>query len=230
VDLSQEMEHSGEPVAWSVSRSVMPYWKRGMDVCAGVLGLLLLWPLFIAVGVFIKVVSPGPAFFRQERVGYRGSTFYLWKFRTMHPDTDTTSHQQLWKQLVSSDDAGDTKAMHKLDRDPRVILFGDFLRRSGLDEIPQLFNVLKGEMSLVGPRPALSYEVAHYEAWHMGRFNAMPGITGLWQVSGKNRLTFKEMADLDIAYGQNVSFWLDLKIILKTPLAILREFQKPGES
>jgi len=235
------MERSGKPDGrrgplppewWCAARAVMPWWKRAMDVSVAVSGLALLAPVFVALGIFIKAISPGSPFFRQERVGHRGVKFFMWKFRTMHPDADPARHQQLWTALVPREDgcgegvAG--KAMAKLEQDPRVIPFGDFLRRSGLDELPQLFNVLLGQMSLVGPRPPVPYETAWYQDGHWGRFNAVPGITGLWQVSGKNRLSFMEMVRLDIYYGQHVSPWLDLKIILKTPLAIRREFQRPG--
>jgi lipopolysaccharide/colanic/teichoic acid biosynthesis glycosyltransferase len=190
-----------------------PLWKRGFDIFGSVVGLVLLFPLFFFIAIFIKIVSPGPIFFKQQRVGRGGKLFTCWKFRTMHVDIDTSPHEQYFKELTRT-----KKPMTKLDmdEDPRIIPLGNLLRQSGLDELPQLINVLRGEMSLIGPRPPITYEVREYESWHKKRFDTMPGLTGLWQVSGKNRTTFNEMIRLDITYGEKISLWSEARIFLKT--------------
>ncbi len=206
-----------------VGQRRLPRWKRAIDFGGAFLGLIVLSPLFLLVGLFIKRVSPGPVFFRQERIGYDGEPFIFMKFRSMHVNRSEDVHREYLVGLINGaadgEDAG--PAMTKLQNDPRIIPFGNFLRKTCLDELPQLINVLRGEMSLVGPRPPIPYEVAEYLRWHNGRFDAVPGMTGLWQVSGKNRLSFKEMIRLDIRYAREVSFWLDMKILAKTPMAIL---------
>jgi lipopolysaccharide/colanic/teichoic acid biosynthesis glycosyltransferase len=192
-------------------------WKRTLDWALIVLALPLWAPLMLAIGLAIKFLSPGPMLFKQERVGFRGRRFTCLKFRTMKCNADTTTHEQYLKQLAQSQ-----QPMTKLDSaDPRLIPGGAILRATGLDELPQLFNVLQGDMSLVGPRPCTTYEYATYHAWHLERFEALPGLTGLWQVSGKNKTTFEEMMLLDIHYARNQSLGLDVKIIFKTPLALL---------
>ncbi len=172
----------------------------------------------LLVGLLIRIVSTGPILFKQERVGYLGERFLCLKFRTMFVDADTKVHQGHLNQLIHSD-----APMLKIDSrgDKRIIPFGRLLRATGLDELPQLINVLNGEMSLVGPRPCVSYEYEQYQEWQHERFNTLPGLTGLWQVSGKNRTTFTEMMHLDIQYVRNRSLWLDLKIIFKTVPALL---------
>jgi lipopolysaccharide/colanic/teichoic acid biosynthesis glycosyltransferase len=182
--------------------------------------MILLSPLALLVTLLIKIVSPGPVFFRQERVGYLGRRFTLWKFRTMQVNADTTVHQKYLSKLMTSG-----KEMTKLDngQDHRIIPFGHLLRATGIDELPQLLNVLLGEMSLIGPRPCLAYEVREYLPWQMRRFDAVPGLTGLWQVSGKNRTTFREMMALDIRYAKKPAFPLDVMIFLKTLPAIARQ-------
>jgi lipopolysaccharide/colanic/teichoic acid biosynthesis glycosyltransferase len=202
-----------------LSPPVLP-WKRMLDILGALAGLILLSPLFLFLTIFIKVVSPGPVFFKQKRVGYMGKPFTLWKFRTMKADNDTATHQQHVRNLIQGGDP-----MKKLDekRDPRIIPLGRVLRRSCVDELPQLINVLRGEMSLVGPRPCLPYEAREYHLWQKRRFDTVPGMTGLWQVSGKNRTTFKEMIRLDIAYVMRRSPWLDVRIILKTIPVIFLE-------
>jgi lipopolysaccharide/colanic/teichoic acid biosynthesis glycosyltransferase len=168
-------------------------------------------------------VSKGPVFFRQERVGYRSRVFHLWKFRTYEVDADTAQHRDYLSSLINaSQQQADTPQppMTKLDHVPGIIPFGKLLRKSCIDELPQLINVLLGQMSLVGPRPPIAYEVQQYADWHRGRLDAVPGMTGLWQVSGKNRLTFNEMVSLDIQYSRRKSFYLDTRILLKTPIAI----------
>jgi lipopolysaccharide/colanic/teichoic acid biosynthesis glycosyltransferase len=188
-------------------------WKRSLDLAIVVLmapGLLLL-----AAGVALVVIcgSRGPVLFRQRRVGYKGRQFTCYKFRTMQVDADSASHQGHTRHLMKNE-----VPMTKLDArsDPRLIPLGGMLRATGLDELPQLINVVRGEMSIVGPRPCIPYEYELYEPWQRRRFDAVPGLTGLWQVSGKNRTTFKEMIRLDIEYSERSSLWLDLKIILKT--------------
>lgn len=191
----------------------LPAWKRLMDITAA-LGLLLISaPLFLVLAAYIKAVSPGPVFFRQTRLGYRAAPFTFLKFRTMCANNDSGCHEAHLKELIGSD-----RPMEKLDsgRDPRIIPGGRVLRKMCIDELPQLINVLRGEMSLVGPRPCLPYEAVEYLRWHSQRFDVLPGLTGLWQVSGKNRLTFKQMIRLDIAYCQRISPWLDLAIMLRT--------------
>ena len=169
------------------------------------------------------MVSPGPIFFCQERIGCGGKRFTFIKFRTMTPNCDTTTHQQYFGDLIKCDDPDSTPMAKLDDSNPQIIPFGKLLRKTYLDELPQLINVLRGDMSLVGPRPPIPYEVAEYVKWHNGRFDAVPGMTGLWQVSGKNKLAFQEMVRLDISYSRNLSLLSDLKILLLTPLAILSE-------
>lgn len=197
-----------------------PAWKRAMDIVGSLLSLVLLAPLLLLIASVIKMVSPGPVLYTQTRVGYLGKTFTLWKFRTMKRNADASVHQKLLSNLIHFE-----RPMTKLDLndDQRIIPFGSLLRLSGLDELPQLINVLRGEMSLVGPRPCLPYEAREYLLWQTRRFDAVPGITGLWQVSGKNSTTFKEMMRFDITYARKSSFWLDVKIILKTIPAIITQ-------
>lgn len=197
-------------------------WKRTMDIVCSFFGLLLLLPFLAFVALMIKIVSPGPILYKQQRVGRTGKIFNFYKFRTLKMNNDVTVHQKYLKRLIKEDSNRD-KPMEKLEDDYNVILMGDFLRKSCIDELPQLLNVLRGEMSLVGPRPCIPYEAEEYLSWHARRFDITPGMTGLWQVSGKNKTTFKEMIRMDIEYISKQSFWLDIKILLKTPLVILSE-------
>ncbi|HEX9047469.1 MAG TPA: sugar transferase [Verrucomicrobiae bacterium] len=209
----------------------LPGWKRALDVAVIFLALPLVLPLAIGIGLLIRLVSAGPILFKQERVGYRGRPFLCFKFRTMHCGAETNSHQGHLQQLMDAD-----APMIKLDRaDSRIIPCGRILRATGLDELPQLMNVLRGEMSVVGPRPCLGYEAARYLPWQMERFNAVPGLTGLWQVSGKNRTTFTRMMQLDIEYARTKNLALDVKIICKTLPALLTQVadsrpQKKGKA
>ncbi|MBW2202647.1 MAG: sugar transferase [Deltaproteobacteria bacterium] len=189
----------------------IPGWKRAFDMICSSTGLIVLSPLLMLVAIMIKIVSPGPVFFVQERVGYLGKHFGLLKFRTMKANTDTSVHEDYIRELMKTGES-----MKKLEHDPRIIPCGNLLRKTGLDELPQLINVVRGQMSLVGPRPCLPVEFEGYLQWHKRRFYTAPGITGLWQVSGKNRLTFKEMIRRDITYEQKRSLGLDLKILFKT--------------
>jgi lipopolysaccharide/colanic/teichoic acid biosynthesis glycosyltransferase len=190
--------------------SPLPAWKRSIDLIGACLGMIVLSPLFAATALLVKVGSPGPIFFRQERVGLGGKIFRIWKFRTMHVSNDAGAHRQYVRELLQGDGA-----LQKLDRQCRMIPLGGPLRTLAVDELPQLINVLKGEMSLVGPRPdVLAFE--DYQPWQRARFQVTPGMTGLWQVSGKNRTTFNEMVRLDIAYARRRSLRLDFAILLRT--------------
>ena len=191
----------------------IPSWKRLMDVAGALLLIVLLSPMFLLLSIYIKCTSTGKVIFRQERVGYKGKLFSFLKFRTMRENNDSCSHRDYLKELIRS-----SLPMEKLDRDrdPRIIPGGRVLRKACLDELPQLFNVLRGEMSLVGPRPCIPYEAEEYLRWHTQRFDILPGMTGLWQVSGKNKLSFEQMIRLDIAYTNRMSPMQDLKILLLT--------------
>jgi lipopolysaccharide/colanic/teichoic acid biosynthesis glycosyltransferase len=182
--------------------------------------MVFLFPLFVIVGATVAIVSPGPIFLKQTRVGYQGRPFTIWKFRTMKVGSNTAMHEAHFEKLMAAD-----APLTKLDvkGDPRIIPLGNLIRRCCLDELPQLFNVLGGSMSLVGPRPCLAFAVSQYLPWQRRRCDAFPGMTGLWQVSGKNKTTFKEMLRLDIAYVQQKTLALDLSIILRTVPAVLRE-------
>ena len=195
-------------------------WKRILDITLILLTLPIWLPVVLVIALWIKIVSPGPIFFRQERVGFRGKRFMILKFRTMKTNVETAIHERHLEQLIQSD-----RPMTKLDAsgDPRIIRGGRFLRATGLDEVPQLCNVLRGEMSLVGPRPCTIKEFQRYQPWQQQRVNAAPGLTGYWQVNGKNKTTFTEMINLDIFYTKNMSLWLDLAIILKTVPSILKQ-------
>lgn len=201
--------------------------KRAMDVVGSLVGLTLFAPLFAAIAVAIKVTSKGPIFFKQERVGEHGRPFIFLKFRSMHTNNDERVHKQWFDNFVSGQaklhkTAGNGGGVFKMTVDPRVTRIGRILRRTSLDELPQFINVLKGEMSLVGPRPPIPYEVDSYQTWHRGRIlEAKPGLTGLWQVSGRSRVTFDEMVRLDLQYARTWSLWLDIKILLQTPRAVL---------
>lgn len=200
-----------------VSPSQLPSWKRALDVTCILLALPVLVPVGILIAAFIKIVSPGPAFFRQQRVGTNGKGFMCLKFRTMKVNADTTIHRNHLKQLISSN-----RPTAKLDgRDKRLIFGGLILRAMGVDELPQLINILRGEMSLVGPRPCTPYEFELFSPRHQRRCEAPPGLTGLWQVSGKNKTTFEEQMNLDLYYVEHKSLWLDVKIIALTIPAIL---------
>lgn len=200
----------------------MPFWKRSMDIIGSAIGLLILSPLLLFVAVMIKLVSHGPIFFAQERIGKSRRIFKLLKFRSMKVDNDVAVHREYLKELINGDGNGD-KPMVKMESDDRIFPFGRFIRKTCLDELPQLINVFKGDMSLVGPRPCIPYEAEDYLRWHARRFDITPGMTGLWQVSGKNRTTFKEMIRLDIKYAVELTFWLDIMILFKTPFVVFKQ-------
>lgn len=196
--------------------------KRFFDIVFSLLLLVMLAPVFGIIALIIKLTSEGPAIFTQKRVGYNGRLFNFYKFRSMYTNNDEHIHENYIKNLIAGNvdkinNGSDQDPLFKLKNDPRVTPIGRFLRKTSLDELPQLWNVLKGDMSLIGPRPPIPYEVEAYEPWHLRRLYEMkPGITGLWQVSGRNKLSFSEQVRLDINYVKKWSFWLDLKILLKT--------------
>src|SRR5437773_913545 len=198
----------------------LPIWKRFIDLAVVTLLFPLWLPVMTLVALWVAVTSPGPVFYRQPRIGFKGRRFMLVKFRTMKVNAETHIHEAYLEHLMVSD-----RPMIKLDAtgDPRLIFGGKFLRATGLDELPQIFNVLRGEMSLVGPRPCTPNEFAHYAPWQRERVNGLPGLTGYWQVNGKNKTTFNEMIAMDLFYLENVSILLDLKIMLKTGAIIARQ-------
>ena len=201
----------------ATSVRIVPAWKASLDITC-ILLLLPLWlPLMILLMLVTRIASPGPIFYRQKRIGLGGRHFFIWKFRTMRLSADTQTHEVYFENLMRVD-----CPMTKLDAygDPRLAPFGRVLRASGLDELPQIFNVLHGEMSLVGPRPCTPNEFDHYEPWQRRRVNCLPGLTGYWQVNGKNKTTFRQMIEMDLVYLRNMSIWLDLKIMLKTGTAM----------
>lgn len=204
----------GRPYIGFAPAARVSWLKRAVDLVATGLGLLLISPLLLAITLAIKLDSPGPVFYRQERVGKHGQRFKMLKFRSMRPDAD--------KLLVLLRERNEASGpLFKMRRDPRVTRVGRVLRRLSLDELPQLLNVLRGEMSLVGPRPPLPSEVAEYEDWQFGRLRAVPGITGLWQVSGRSEVPFQDMVRLDLHYIRNWSLGLDLEILLRTIPAVV---------
>jgi lipopolysaccharide/colanic/teichoic acid biosynthesis glycosyltransferase len=204
----------------------IPIAKRLMDITGSILALLLFSPLLFATAIAVKLTSKGPVFFKQKRVGQYGRSFTFLKFRSMHFQSSDAVHQDYIKRFIAgeigrSEQSDGGKPVYKLTNDPRLTRIGAFLRRSSLDELPQLFNVLRGDMSLVGPRPPVPYEVNCYNAWHRRRlWSAKPGITGMWQVMGRSRVSFDEMVRLDLRYAKSWSLWLDTKILLKTPMAV----------
>lgn len=201
--------------------------KRGMDIAGSLFLLLLLSPIFFLIAVAIKLTSHGPVFFRQQRIGEHGVPFTFLKFRSMYVNNDSSQHKEYVRQLIAGEaekqpSNGNGQGIFKLTNDPRITRVGSFLRRTSLDELPQFFNVLSGEMSLVGPRPPVAYEVEAYATWHRRRvLEAKPGITGLWQVHGRSRVGFDDMVRLDLQYARQSSPWLDLKILLQTPKAVI---------
>jgi len=223
----------------SEQRRLYLAFKRAADVLVAGALLVLLSPLLLAIAILIVLDTPGPAIFKQERVSLRRhrddhrttwkvGTFTFHKFRTMHKDADSRIHRAFAQAFIRNDSGGmatlqgGESQVCKLVNDPRVTGFGKWLRKSSLDELPQLWNVLKGDMSLVGPRPPLPYELDSYEPWHYQRLEATPGMTGLWQVTARSAASFDEMVALDLQYIERQSFWLDLKILLETPFAVFR--------
>jgi len=200
--------------------------KRGMDILGSLVLLFLLSPLFLVIAGLVKLSSRGPALFRQIRIGQMLKPFMMCKFRTMYANADHGIHHNYVSWFITSsgkEQAQDENTVFKLTNDPRITPIGQFLRKTSLDELPQLWNVLVGQMSLVGPRPPLWYEVQQYKPWHRHRvLQAKPGITGLWQVTGRSRTTFDEMVRLDLRYARGRSLWADIKILLATPAAVIK--------
>ena len=204
--------------------------KRAIDILGSLLMLIVLSPLLLFIAGLIKLTSRGPVVFKQERLGKFGQPFTFLKFRSMHTETDHKIHEEYVEKFISGDQESSSqdtslapKGVYKITNDPRVTLIGRFLRKTSLDELPQVLNVLKGEMSLVGPRPPIAYEFSRYDVWQRRRvLEAKPGITGLWQVKGRSRTTFDDMVRLDLSYISHRSFWLDLSILLRTPWAVLK--------
>ena len=201
--------------------------KRAMDVCGAATALAILSPAFLVLAALVKITSKGPVFFRQQRVGRYGLNFEFLKFRSMYVSTDAAIHKEYVRNFIAGKTAassgdGTKKTVYKITNDPRVTWIGKIMRRTSLDEIPQFWNVLCGEMSLVGPRPPIPYEIEAYDIWHRRRLlESRPGITGLWQVHGRSKTTFDEMVRLDLQYSRMWSPMLDVKILLQTPRAVL---------
>jgi lipopolysaccharide/colanic/teichoic acid biosynthesis glycosyltransferase len=201
--------------------------KRMMDILGSVLALVLCSPLFAIIALAIKATSKGPVFFKQQRIGQYGKRFTFLKFRSMHIGNDPSIHQKYVTKLIAGQaerkpSNGNGDGVYKLTNDERVTRVGALLRRTSFDELPQFLNVLTGDMSLVGPRPAIPYEVAAYKTWHRRRLlEVKPGITGLWQVNGRSRVKFDDMVRLDLQYARNWSPWMDIKILLRTPGAVV---------
>jgi len=202
--------------------------KRMIDIAVSGGALILCGPLLLIIALAVKASSKGPAFFRQRRVGQFGQCFTFLKFRTMYVDNDHTVHREYVRKLINSPAeceliAGSADGVYKLTKDKRVTRVGKVLRRTSLDELPQLINVFRGEMSLVGPRPPIPYEVAAYQTWHRRRvLEVKPGITGLWQVTGRSSVKFDDMVRLDLRYAMAWTPWLDVKILMRTPLAVIK--------
>ena len=203
--------------------------KRTIDVLGSASLLILFAPVFLAIALAVKASSKGPIFFRQQRVGRYGKTFTFLKFRSMYADNDASVHQEFVTRMIasglgpSSQKPAANQGVFKLTNDRRVTNIGKFLRRTSLDELPQFVNVLRGDMSLVGPRPPIPYELAAYQTWHRRRLlGVKPGITGLWQVVGRSRVQFDEMVRLDLRYASTWTPWLDIKILVRTPLAVIK--------
>jgi len=203
------------------------WFKRAFDLLVSLLALLVTAPLMLVLALLIKRSSPGPVFYIQERLGRDGRPFNFYKFRTMEHNSDDTIHRQFAAMFINGDEEGCSRSnqgeqLFKLKADPRVTAIGAWLRKTSLDELPQLFNIIKGDMSLVGPRPPISYEIENYQPWHMERLKAVPGLTGVWQVSGRSQVSFDEMVRMDIGYINDWSFRQDMAIILKTVPVVLK--------
>ena len=211
-----------EPAQERVGSPAWAFAKRSFDLLFALTALLALLPLLLAIALAIKLDSRGPVFFRQRRLGRDLRRFPVMKFRTMYQDVSPEAHRRYIEQLARAE-ASDDEGLKKLVDDPRVTRVGRVLRKLSLDEVPQFFNVVAGQMSLIGPRPALDYELEHYEARHFDRFEVRPGLSGLWQVSGRNRLGFREMLDLDAEYVRRYGAGTDLSIFLKTPRAVVSD-------
>jgi len=200
--------------------------KRCMDIAISLAVLILFSPVYLAIAIAVKLSSKGPVFFKQERLGQFGKTFKCLKFRSMVVNNDLKIHQKFIEGVINGTNKGETDGqgapVYKMTNDPRITRIGRFIRRTSLDELPQFINILRGEMSLVGPRPPLAYEYAVYDIWHRRRvLEVKPGLTGLWQVRGRSRVRFDDMVRLDLRYAREWSLWLDMRIILETPRVVV---------
>jgi lipopolysaccharide/colanic/teichoic acid biosynthesis glycosyltransferase len=196
--------------------------KRVFDLALAVPAVIVSTPILIIAAALVRLTSPGPALFRQIRIGLHERPFTMFKLRTMHADSDDRAHREFnVRELLGIAGPGTSDGIYKIEDDPRITRVGRFLRRFSIDELPQLFNVLRGDMSLVGPRPSLPWEVALYTPEQRRRHEIRPGITGLWQVSGRNRLSMPEMLALDVAYAEQHTLLLDISILLRTPCSVL---------
>jgi lipopolysaccharide/colanic/teichoic acid biosynthesis glycosyltransferase len=212
-----------DPLPDMTSKRTFRLIKRVTDILGSLFALVVLSPLLLAIALAIKLTSPGPVLFRQQRVGRFGEPFTFLKFRSMFLSNDDTIHREYVTRFIKADrngSSGGGERVFKIEDDPRVTAIGRILRRTSLDELPQFLNVLRGEMSLVGPRPAIPYEVNCYDVWHKLRLLVKPGITGLWQVHGRSRVPFDGMVRLDLNYVTSWSLWLDIKLLLQTPWAV----------
>jgi lipopolysaccharide/colanic/teichoic acid biosynthesis glycosyltransferase len=223
-DQSNEAMLYPSPSLGQVEKRIHTALKRGSDIALSGMAIILLLPLLVVVAVVIKATSPGPVLFKQERIGRGGKRFQLYKFRSMYINNNSTIHKEFVKRLIAgqTSSASRENVPYKIKDDPRVTGFGRFIRKMSIDELPQLINVLKGDMSLVGPRPPIDYEVEAYKVWHRSRImEARPGITGLWQVLGRSRTSFEGMVRMDLSYIRHWSIWLDFKLLLRTPIAVI---------
>ena len=225
LDVGSGLDDARQAPAPTAARALYPALKRACDLLGSTTGLLILSPILLTVAALVKLTSKGPVLFRQPRVGHREQTFTMLKFRTMRVNADPGLHQRYVTLFINGSDRAATTsaaAPFKIANDPRVTPVGAVLRKTSLDELPQLWNVLRGEMSLVGPRPPLDYEVQQYAAWHRRRvMDVKPGMTGLWQVTGRSCTTFDQMVRLDLRYAKTQSLMGDLKILLATPAAVV---------
>jgi lipopolysaccharide/colanic/teichoic acid biosynthesis glycosyltransferase len=219
---AHELTHE-QPLDRTAGEALLPaIARRLLDLAVAGTMIVLFSPLLIILTIAIRLDSRGPALFRQRRVGYGEREFTIFKFRSMRTDADPGGHRDYVTALIKGKQAnGGRKNLYKLAVDDRITPVGRWIRRWSLDELPQLFNVLSGDMSLVGPRPAIPYEVAEYPGWYLDRFAVKPGLTGLWQVSGRNERTYEEMVRLDIEYAERRSLFLDLSILARTPFTVL---------
>lgn len=199
--------------------------KRVLDTIATLASLIVLSPLLVAVAAWIKLDSPGPAIFKQQRLGRNMKSFTMYKFRSMRVDSDDSYHRDAVKRTAETARSDGDTDIHKFKTldDPRITRAGKFIRKWNLDELPNLFSILRGDMSLVGPRPALEYELAYYKDWYYERFSMRPGLTGLWQIGRSEAEDYDDMMRMDLEYVRRASIWLDLKIILGTIPAVIRE-------
>ena len=223
--LGEVVEHP-EPLRLRIGSPRYAWWERALkrvfDIAFSLAVLVIGSPVFLLIAFLVKTSSPGPVLFRQTRLGLDGEPFDFYKFRSMRHNNDDTAHRDFCAEFINGASAEERDKVFKMVADPRITRIGGFLRRTSLDELPQFWNVLKGEMSVVGPRPPIAYEFEHYQDWHKDRLRVKPGLTGLWQVSGRSQVGFDEMVMLDLHYISRWSFLLDLRIIARTIPVMVR--------